>query len=75
MQATYADGSLPLTLKVFDFGVCEVAANDVSHTASVIVYLKVATMLCHDLLQILGWQQQLHLVSDKKLATGCRRRR
>ena len=65
-----ADGPLPLALKMFDFGICEVTTNDVSHTASVIVYFKVATMLCHNLFQILGWAGLL--VSDRKLATGCR---
>ena len=45
---------LPLTLEMFYFGICEVAADDVSHTTPVIIYLKVATMLCHNLLQILG---------------------
>ena len=44
---------LPLTLKMFYFGICEVATDDVSHTTPVIIYFEIATMLCHNLLQIL----------------------
>lgn len=43
----------PLTLKMFYFGICEVATDDVSHTTPVVVYLEIATMLCHNLLQVL----------------------
>ena len=45
---------LPLTLKMFYFGICEVATDDVCHTTPMIIYLEIATMLCHNLLQILG---------------------
>ena len=44
----------PLTLEYLHFGICQVATYDMSHPPSVIVYLKVATMLRHDLLEILS---------------------
>lgn len=65
---------LPFTLKVFYFGICEIATDDVSHTTSVIIYLKVATMLCHNLLQILECAATtFYLTRDNNpMATDCK---
>ena len=43
----------PFPLKDLDLGICKVAADDVSDSASVVIDLKVATMLCHDLFEVL----------------------
>ena len=43
----------PLTLKYLHFGVCQVAADYVGDSTSVVIQLKVTPMLRHDLLEIL----------------------
>ncbi len=43
----------PLTLKYLHFGICQVAADYVSDSSSVVIQLKVTPMLRHDLLEIL----------------------
>lgn len=44
----------PFTLEDPNLGICKIAADDVSDSSPVIVYLKVASMLCHDLLEVLN---------------------
>lgn len=44
---------LPFTLENLDLGISQIAADDVSYPASVVVDLKVAAVLCHDLLEFL----------------------
>jgi hypothetical protein len=46
----------PLTLKYLHFGICQVAADDVGDSTSVVIQLKVTPMLRHDLLEILQCQ-------------------
>jgi len=43
----------PLTLKYLHFGICQVAADYVGDSTSVVIQLKVTPMLRHDLLEIL----------------------
>ena len=43
----------PLTLKYLHFGICQVAADYVGDSSSMIIQLKVTSMLRHDLLEIL----------------------
>ncbi len=43
----------PLTLKYLHFGICQVAADYVGDSSSMVIQLKVTSMLRHDLLEIL----------------------
>ncbi len=43
----------PFTLKYLHFGICQVAADYVGDSTSVVIQLKVTPMLRHDLLEIL----------------------
>ncbi len=43
----------PLTLENLHFGICQVAADYVGDSTSVVIQLKVTSMLRHDLLEIL----------------------
>ena len=53
----------PLALKYLHFGICQVAADYVGDSSSVVIQLKVATMLRHDLLEIL--QGKMNALSVK----------
>lgn len=73
---------LPFTLENLDLGISQIAADDVSDPASVIVDLKVAAVLCHDLLEFLysskcrctGVMQvgtMIHYVSSNNVSYAC----
>ena len=65
----------PLTLKYLHFGVCQVAADYVGDSTSVVIQLKVTPMLRHDLLEILQCKMNALSAtsarSETARTTGC----
>lgn len=47
--------AVPFFLKYFDLGGRQVAADDMCHPVSVVVYLKSASVLAHKMSQFLQW--------------------